>query len=420
MVAPVRGDAADGSLEALREGNRLRVVDALRRTGTATRSELAQMTGLSRTTVATLVADLQSAGLVVGADDGEPLARSGGRGRPPALLRLDPSAGVALGIDLGHSHVRVAVADLSSALLAQADAPVDVDHDADEALDTAAQLVDDVLAQAGCELDRVVGAGMGLPGPYDRGTQMVNSATILPGWVGRNAAEELSARIGVQVEVDNDANLGALGEFTFGAGRGVSNGIYMKLSTGIGAGLIFGGALHRGATGIAGELGHVQVQADGLSCICGGRGCLETVAAVPGLLAAARGAHGNDLELAGLIELVRNGDFGTRRIVGEAGRAIGRVLADLCNHVNPEAIIVGGDLSAVGEPLLAGIREAIDRYALPGAAEAVDVRAAVLGERAEVLGALSLVIADTERLRSAGLAALTRAGARQEVSTGST
>jgi predicted NBD/HSP70 family sugar kinase len=194
----------------------------------------------------------------------------------------------------------------------------------------------------------------------------------------------------------------------------------MKLSTGIGAGLILGGALHRGATGIAGELGHVQVQADGLSCICGGRGCLETVAAVPGLLTAARGAHGNELELAGLIELVRNGDFGTRRIVGEAGRAIGRVLADLCNHVNPEAIIVGGDLSAVGDPLLAGIREAIDRYALPGAAEAVDVRAAVLGERAEVLGALSLVIADTERLRSAGLAALTRAGSRQEVSAGST
>ncbi|MEP6813885.1 MAG: ROK family transcriptional regulator [Actinomycetota bacterium] len=416
----MRADAADGSLEALRERNRLRVVDALRRSGTATRSELAQMTGLSRTTVATLVGDLQTAGLVVGADDEQALARSGGRGRPPALLRLDPSAGVALGIDLGHSHVRVAVADLSSALLGEADAPVDVDHDADRALDTASRLVDDVLAQAGVERDRVIGAGMGLPGPYDRGLQMVNSATILPGWVGRNAAEELGARIGVQVEVDNDANLGALGELTFGAARGISNGIYMKMSTGIGAGLILGGTLHRGATGIAGELGHVQVQADGIACNCGGRGCLQTVAAVPGLLAAARGAHGPDLELAGLIELVRNGDFGTRRIVGEAGRAIGRVLADLCNHLNPEAIIVGGDLSAVGDPLLAGIREAIDRYALPGAAEAVEVRAAVLGERAEVLGALSLVIADTERLRSAGLAALQRAGWRQEVSAGST
>jgi predicted NBD/HSP70 family sugar kinase len=416
----VRGDAADGSLEALREGNRLRVVDVLRRTGTATRSELSRLTGLSRTTVATLVADLQSAGLVVGAGDGEGPARSGGRGRPAARLRLDPSAGVALGIDLGHSHVRVAAADLSSALLGEADAPVDVDHDADTALDTASRLVREVLAHAGIEANQVVGAGVGVPGPYHRGRQMVDSSTILPGWVGRNAHDELSTRIGVEVEVDNDANLGALGELTFGAGRGISNGIYVKMSTGIGGGLILGGVLHRGATGIAGELGHVQVQADGIACICGGRGCLQTVAAVPGLLAAARGAHGPDLDLAGLIELVRSGDFGTRRIVGEAGRAIGRVLADLCNHVNPEAIIVGGDLSAVGDPLLAGIREAIDRYALPGAAEAVEVKAAVLGERAEVLGALSLVIADTERLRSAGLAALARAGSRQEVSAGST
>ncbi|MDX6486543.1 MAG: hypothetical protein QOF43_1696, partial [Gaiellaceae bacterium] len=202
--------------------------------------------------------------------------------------------------------------------------------------------------------------------------------------------------------------------------RGISDAIYVKMSTGIGAGLIFGGRLHRGATGIAGELGHVQVQPDGIACNCGGRGCLQTVAGVPGLLAAARGAHGPDLQLAGLIELVRDGDFGARRIVGEAGRAIGRVLADLCNHVNPEAIIVGGDLSAAGEPLLAGIREAIDRHALPGAAEAVRVKAAVLGDRAEVLGALALVIADTQRLRSAGLAAFSGSLSRQEVTAGST
>jgi predicted NBD/HSP70 family sugar kinase len=154
----------------------------------------------------------------------------------------------------------------------------------------------------------------------------------------------------------------------------------------------------------------VQVQPDGIVCNCGGRGCLQTVASVPTLLEAARAAHGPELTLQGLIELVEAGDFGARRIVGEAGRAVGRVIADLCNHVNPEAIIVGGDLSAVGEPLLAGFREAIDRHALPGAAEAVEVKAAVLGERAEVLGALALVIADTDRLRSAGLASLAGAG----------
>ena len=288
-------------------------------------------------------------------------------------------------------------------------APIDVDGDADGALDLAGDLVYRVLAEAGVSRSRVVGAGMGLPGPFDRRRRMINSATILPGWVGRDPAAELEARLGLQVEVDNDANLGALGEHRFGAGRGVSDAVYVKLATGIGSGLILRGALHRGATGIAGELGHVQVQPDGVVCNCGGRGCLQTVAAVPSLLGAARAAHGPELTLQGLVELVAQGDFGVRRIVGEAGRAVGRVLSDLCNLVNPEAIIVGGDLSAAGEPLLAGIREAIDRHALPGAAEAVDVRAATLGERAEVLGALALVIADTERLRSAGLASLASA-----------
>jgi predicted NBD/HSP70 family sugar kinase len=406
----VSGDVAHGSLEALRERNRMRVVDALRRSGTASRSELAQLTGLSRTTIATLVSDLLARGLVIEPPALNGAARAGSRGRPPALLRLDPSAGAAIGVDFGHRHVRVAVADLSSTLLGELVAPVETDYEADQALDVAARLVDDVLAAADIDRARVVGAGMGLPGPYDRGRHVINSSTILPGWVGRNAAEELGRRIEVQVEVDNDANLGALGELTFGAGRGIRDAVYVKMSTGIGAGLILQGSLHRGATGIAGELGHVQVQPEGIVCNCGGRGCLQTVASVPTLLAAAQAAHGPELTLPGLIELVEAGDFGARRIVGEAGRAVGRVLADLCNHVNPQAIIVGGDLSAAGEPLLAGIREAIDRRALPGAAEAVEVKAAVLGERAEVLGALALVIADTERLRSAGLASL--AGAR--------
>jgi len=403
----VAGDTAEGSLEALRERNRLRVIDALRRTGTATRSELAQSTGLSRTTIATLLAELQARGLVVATPEGE--SRPAARGRPPALLRLDASAGAALGVDFGHRHVRVAVADLSSTLLAEAAAPVDVDANADEALELATTLAERVLADAGVDRGRVVGVGMGLPGPVDRRRRVINSATILPGWVGRHPAADLEERLGLQVEVDNDANLGALGEHRFGAGRDVSDAVYVKLATGIGSGLILRGALHRGATGIAGELGHVQVQADGVVCNCGGRGCLQTVASVPTLLASARAAHGPALTLGGLLDLVAQGDFGARRIVGEAGRAVGRVLSDLCNLVNPEAIIVGGDLGAAGEPLLAGIREAIDRHALPGAAEAVEVRAATLGERAEVLGALALVITDTERLRSAGLASLASA-----------
>jgi len=401
--------ADDGSLEALRERNRLRVVDALRRSGTATRGDLARLTGLSRTTVASLVADLAARGLVVPPREAAE-TRPGARGRPPGLLRLDPSAGVALGIDFGHRHVRVAAADLASTVLAEAHAQLDVDGDAGAALDTAADLVCRVLADSDIDRSRVVAAGMGLPGPYDRRRRTVSSSSILPGWVGIDARAELAQRIEVEVEADNDANLGALGELTFGAARGLADVVYVKIATGIGAGLILDGSLRRGATGIAGELGHVQVNFDGVVCNCGGRGCLQTLASTESLLAAARAAHGPELTLAGLIELVNAGDFGSRRLVGEAGRAVGAVLADLCNHVNPEAIVVGGDLSGAGEPLLAGIREAIDRRALPGAAQAVTVMAGELGERAEVLGALTLVIADTDRLRSAGLAALSGAG----------
>jgi predicted NBD/HSP70 family sugar kinase len=248
---------------------------------------------------------------------------------------------------------------------------------------------------------------MGVPGPFDRRTGRVSTTMLLPSWQGLKPGVELSRRIGVQVEVDNDANTGALGEATFGAARGIADVVYVKVATGVGAGLILDGRLYRGASGIAGELGHVAYVPEGPVCVCGGRGCLQSVASVPPVLAALRAAHGQGLTVRGMLELVTAGDVAAVRVINDAGRAIGRVVADLCNYVNPSAIVVGGDLSVAREPLLAGIRESIDRYALRGAADTVEVKAGVLGERAEVLGALALVIADTERLRSAGLAALT-------------
>ena len=397
-----------GTFGSLRELNRLRVVDALRRSGTASRSELASLTGLSRTTVASLVADLQSRGLIVEQSDGR--VGPAGRGRPPAILRLDASAGAALGVDFGHAHVRVAVADLSSTVLAERFVELEVDDDAATALDTAARLATEVLAEAGIERSRVIGAGMAVSGPIDRHTGTIAS-TVIPAWAGIKAGEELTRRLEVPVELDNDANLGALAEVSFGAGRGLADVVYAMVSSGVGAGLVLNGRLHHGATGIAGELGHVRVRDDGAVCRCGNRGCLETIASTGALLALLRPAHGPDLTLRGMLELVAGGDIAARRLVADAGRAVGRALADLCNHLNPAAIIVGGDLSAAGEPLLEGVREAVDRYALPGAAQAVEVKAGVLGERAEVLGALAVVIADTDRLHSAGLAPLRTGGA---------
>ena len=182
------------------------------------------------------------------------------------------------------------------------------------------------------------------------------------------------------------------------------------MSSGLGAGLVLDGRLYHGATGIAGELGHVQVRPEGAVCRCGSRGCLETVASTGALLSLLRPTHGPGLTQRAMLDLVAAGDLAARRVINDAGRAVGRAVADLCNFLNPAAIIVGGDLSVAGDALLDGVREEIDRYSLPGAAAAVEVKAGILGERAEVLGALAVVIADTARLRAAGLAPIAAGG----------
>lgn len=394
-----------GSLADLREVNRLRIVDALRQSGSASRGELVRATGLSRTTVTSILSALQRTGLVV--EDADEAAK-GGRGRPASLLRLDASAGAALGVDFGHSHLRVAVADLSSTVLAERSVPFDVDLQAGPALEEAVRMAHEVLEEAGLRRDHVVGVGIGLPGPVDRRTGLVGSSVILPGWQGLNAAEELGSRLDLPVAVDNDANLGALAEYFFGAGRRAAALVYVKLASGIGSGLVLDGRLYRGATGVAGEIGHVQTVSDGAVCRCGNRGCVETVAAAEPLLALLRPMHGETLSVPEMLGLVRSGDLGARRVLNDAGRAVGRAVADLANHLNPDVVVVGGVLSAAGDVLLEGIREAVDRYALPAAASALEIRPAELGERAELLGALALVIGDTERLRSAGLATLQR------------
>ena len=404
--------ATAGSLEALRELNRLRVIDALRQRGTASRSEIARHTGLSRTTVTTLVSDLQTRGLVVEQPFGESQgSEAQGRGRPPTLLRLDPSVGAVVGMHFDHRHLRVAVADLSSTVLAERWQRLDVDHAATSALDAAADLVEVVLEEAGIERSRVVGAGVALSGPVDRdGT--VGSTVILPGWEGLNAIDELTRRLELPVSVDNDANLGALAEVSFGAGRGMSDVIYVMVASGVGAGIVLDGRLHRGVTGLAGELGHVRVRAEGAVCRCGNRGCLETVASTDAMLSLLRPAEGGKTSMRALVEMLVAGDIGAQRVVNDAGREIGRVVAGLCNVLSPSGVIVGGDLGIVADPLLNGIREALDRYALPPVRAALELRAGVLGERAELLGALALVIGDTDLLRSAGLAALhTKTGA---------
>jgi glucokinase-like ROK family protein len=386
-----------GSLESLREHNLLRVIDVLLERGVASRADIARHTGLSRTTVSSLVTDLIDRGLIsegVGVDQRDVQS---GAGRPPVLLALDRSAGAAIGIDMGHSHLRVAVADLSHAVLAQAERQIDVDESAAESMAAATELVEAVLEEASVPRDRVINVGLGMPGPISHRTGAVESSTIMPGWAGVIVGAEMEQRLGLPVVVENDANLGALGEALFGAGQGAQEIVYLKVSSGIGAGMIVGGRIHHGAGGTAGEIGHLLVDEDGHVCRCGNRGCLETVAATPGLLEQLSRTHGTDLGIEDVIGLARGGDPGCRRVIADAGQHIGRAVAMLCNLLNPARIIVGGDLSAADDLLLDPLRGALRRYAIPSAAEDAEVSTGVLGEQAEVRGAVALAIGEADR-----------------------
>jgi predicted NBD/HSP70 family sugar kinase/biotin operon repressor len=384
-----------GSLESLRERNRRQLLDALRRRGSASRADLARLTGLSRSTVSTLISDLQSHGLVVeqegrAGSDSDPEGRAPQQGRPPTLLTLDRSAGLVLGIDFGHEQVHVAIADLSRTILAERAEPLDVDNSAARAIEVAVKLADDVIAAADVGSDRLLGAGVGLSGPIDVAAGTVHTGKILPGWAGVRPADELAARLGLNVHLDNDANLGALAEVTLGAGVGARDAIYLMVSGGVGAGLILGGELYRGTGGTAGELGHVLVDESGPICRCGNRGCLEMMAGGRAITALLRGSHGDDITLDEVMALAADGDSGARRAIADAGRVLGRSIAALVNAFNPELVIVGGAVSAAGDVLLDPLQEAVHRYAIPSAAADVRITRGVLGERAEVLGALEL------------------------------
>ena len=387
------GKMGDGTLGWLRERNRQRVIEALREQGHTSQADIARTTGLSRTTVSNLVAELKDSGLIGEFEAAAgPEVRGVHGGCPSVQLALRASSKAVVGIDFGHSHVQVAVADIAHNLLAERVCDLDVNHRAIEALDTSARMVEEVLLEAEVPLANVVGIGIGIPGPVDRARGTVGSATILPGWRELRIAAEMEHRIGLPVEIENDANLGALAELTWGAGRDCLNFAYIKAATGIGAGIVVDGKLLRGASGTAGEIGHTTLDEGGALCYCGNRGCLETVASGPAILRLVGHSPDENLNLSDVITLAGRGDVRCRRAISDAGREIGVAIAGLCNLINPERVIVGGLLSGAGDLLLVPIRESIRRYAVQSAAERVEVLPAVFVERAELLGSLALAL----------------------------
>ena len=388
MVTTPPTNGHPGSLERMRAANRRALVAVLAAEGPTSRAQLSRATGLSRTTVSNLVHAMIEAGQLV-ETPGRGTPYKGGSGRPPVLVTLAaPSGGVA-GVDIGHRHLRVAIADRSGQVLVEDDASLDVDGHGERTLRRAAAMVTSLLERSG--LERLHGLGMCVPAPIDRRSAKITSG-ILPGWRDLVPASVLEGLLGVPATVDNDANLGALAEVHHGAARGVSDLVYLKVASGLGAGIVLGGRLHRGATGIAGEIGHVQIREDGRVCRCGNRGCLETEVAMPQLLALLEPAYDEPLDAARVLALDADGDAGVRRVLRDAGSTMGRALADLCNSLNPELLVVGGPLGSAPS-LLEGLRAAVDRYAQPNTAAAVRVVPGELGDRAEVRGALALALA---------------------------
>ncbi|MFD9335118.1 ROK family protein [Streptomyces sp. NPDC060028] len=376
-----------GSQSSLHRANLERVVRAVRLAGSLTQAEIARTTGLSAATVSNIVRELKEGGTVEVTD-------TSAGGRRARSVSLSGDAGIVIGVDFGHTHLRVAVGNLAHQVLAEESEPLDVDASWAEGFDRAEALVGRLIAGIGVGLEKVIGVGLGVPGPIDVESGTLGSTAILPGWAGINPRQELSQRLGVPVYVDNDANLGALGELVWGSGRGVKDLAYIKVASGVGAGLVINGQIYRGPGGTAGEIGHITLDESGPVCRCGNRGCLETFAAARYVLPLLQGSHGPELTMERVVELARQGDPGCRRVITDVGRHIGSGVASLCNLLNPSRVVLGGSLADAGELVLAPIRESVGRYAIPSAARQLSVLTGSLGGRAEVLGALALVLSE--------------------------
>jgi predicted NBD/HSP70 family sugar kinase len=369
------------------------VLDALRLQGAMTQVEIAGQTGLSPATVSNMVKELDAAGVVE-------LAPSIRNGRRAVLVSLATGNTLLAGIAFGDRDVRVAVGSGPRDIVGSQRLPLPPDHHADEGMERAARLVYDLLEKAGKTMSDIKAVCVGLPAPVDSVSGQVGSEGILPGWRGVAVAKEMEGHLRAPVVLDNTANLAALGELKCGALQGVHHGVYIKVSYGVGAGLILGGELFRGGAGTAGEIGHLTIDENGPVCRCGNRGCLETFIGSHALRDALATSHGA-LGLRDIIARALDGDPGCRRVLADAGRHLGVAVAGLVNLVNPEVIIVGGQLARVGPILTDPMLTALERCAIPSAAATVSMRVGELDANADIVGALA--VAESVHAASEGL-----------------
>ena len=380
-----------------------------------TRAQLAEATGLARSTITARIDTLMRLGLVAPFGG----ARSTG-GRPPALFALNPTARLVVGVDVGATHARAALTDLNGTILGEVDAQIAVADGPETVLSWVVESVRGLLAASDRPITDLAAIGIGLPGPVEHSSGRPINPPIMPGWDRFDVPGHLQRDYPVPVLVDNDVNIMALGERQ-GHLRDVDDLVLIKVATGIGAGIVSGGVLQRGAQGTAGDLGHVRVPgADPVPCRCGNTGCLEALAAGPAMAAAVR-AQGGQAETGGdVVELVRAGSQVAVAVVRQAGRDIGEIVAIMVNLINPSVVVIGGQVAGAGEHLLAGIRESVYQRSLPLATEHLRIVTSRAGVEAAVLGASALAIEHvlSPEVVEAASEALAAADAAAEVAGG--
>jgi glucokinase-like ROK family protein len=319
--------------------------------------------------------------------------------------------------ELGATSISVGLTDLAGQLLVSKEEPGDISTGPDTTLHRVEELFDDLLRGRPESAPPVWGIGVGLPGPVEFGTGRPMAPPIMPGWDGYAVRDRLAARYDVPVWVDNEVNVMALGELRAGIGRGVRDFIYVKVGTGIGAGLISSGRLHRGAQGCAGDIGHVAVaHEETVVCRCGNVDCLEALAGGAALARDARLAatdgrspflqslaqEAEPLDARAVARAAGHGDPVAFELLNRSGRLLGETLAQVVNFFNPSLIVIGGGVAASGDQYLAAIRQAVYGRSLALATRDLVITRSPLDDRAGLVGAGFMVVDELFRHRVLG------------------
>ncbi len=363
--------------------------DVLRliRTGEAvTRADIGRVTGLSRPAVTLRVGELLERGLVVEDTEGPSTG-----GRPPVRLAFNASAGVVLAASLGASRTQVAVCDLSGEQLAGTEEEIDVEKGPDVVLPMIMDLWSGMLGDR--PASDVWGVGMGVPATVEFAAGRTESVRVMAGWTGVAIPPVISERFDAPVFVDNDVNVIAMGEHRRAYADELDDLLFVKVSTRIGAGVIAGGGILRGALGAAGEIGHIPVRdGGGVLCRCGNIDCVDSLASATAILRDLR-AKGRDVSsLADAVALVRAGDAETMAVVRRAGRLLGEVIATAVNLLNPAVVVLGGDVVEAFQPLVSAVREVVYRRSTALATRSLRIERSTLGPAAGIAGCAYMAI----------------------------